>query len=138
MTLARMWLEQAENFRLRARAELGAGLWAGACFNCQQAVESALKAVLRLRQADYPRTHSVQQLLTECARYNSEFDRFAGRANFTDQIYLGARYVDGSDTPVVPSQRYSEADAEAASTYANGIMALAQAQFVTEDQDTKT
>ena len=138
MTLARMWLEQAEDFQLRSRVELAAGLWAGACFNCQQTVENALKSVLILWRGNFPPTHSIEQLLAECARYDSEFAYFTDLANFIGQMYSGARYVDGSGIPAVPARRYSEADANAASEYADGILTLTQAQFFTDTPDSET
>ena len=91
-----------------------------------------MKAVLLLRQGQYPRTHLLRQLLAECARYDSEFERFAADAEFAEfmeNIYMGARYVDGSETPLAPPRRYSETDSEVASDYADGILTLAQAQF---------
>ena len=132
MNLAVMWLQNAVACLEKAQDDIDKGEWAWACFASQQAVETALKAVLLLKEGSNPSTHSIRQLLSECAPYDSGFERFTAQADFVGQMYTGARYVDGAEIPLLPSQRYSEADAVAAFAYAEEILALAQAQFPSE------
>ena len=129
MSLARVWLQSALECLAYARSDLTQGNWARACFSSHQAVEIALKSVLLLHRGNAPPTHSIRQLLSECAGHDSEFGAFTAQAHTIEQMYTGARYVDGAGIPQVPSQRYSEADATAALSYADGILTLAQAQF---------
>ncbi len=137
MNLARMWLKSAEECLLQARGDLARGEWARACFSSNQAVEIALKAVLLLRQGNFPPIHSIGQLLSECARYDSGFGNFTAQSYIVGQMYTGARYVDGADTPQMPSERYSQSDAGAALAYADEILALAQAQFPAQPPDSE-
>ena len=129
MNLAWMWLQSAVECLAYARNDLAQGNWARACFSSHQAIEIALKSVLLLHRENAPPIHSIRQLLSECARHDSAFGAFAAQAYAIEQMYTGARYVDGAGTPQVPSQRYSEVDANAALAYADGILRLAQSQF---------
>lgn len=64
--IVREWLEHARS-DLNAAQVLCASLDVlpeQACFHAQQAVEKALKAVLINRQAQFPRTHQIEPLLT--------------------------------------------------------------------------
>lgn len=135
MSLARRWLAQARNFQAQAESAIAGGHWAGACFNFQQAVEHALKAVLLLRRGTYPNTHSVRRLLAECAQYDAAFSHLTAASDFLSAAYTAARYVDASDPAVLPFMRYSEADAVTAAGYAAQILALAEAQFANAPPD---
>ncbi len=60
---ARGLLKKAENDLFAARAILASGrAFDMACFHCQQAVEKSLKAVMALRDIEYPWTHNLRQL----------------------------------------------------------------------------
>src|SRR5690554_815033 len=62
----REWMRRARSNLARARAGLPAPevLYDDLAFDAQQAAEKAIKAVLIARQVDFPRTHSVVELLT--------------------------------------------------------------------------
>jgi HEPN domain-containing protein len=62
----REWLRHARSNLVLAsteptRAEI---LFEHLCFDAQQAAEKALKALLVLRQVDFPKTHSIAELIT--------------------------------------------------------------------------
>jgi HEPN domain-containing protein len=62
--LAEEWLRIAEsNFRMARRGPAEGIRWEELCFEAQQAVEKAVKAVLVLDQIDIPYTHDIGQLL---------------------------------------------------------------------------
>jgi HEPN domain-containing protein len=66
------------------------------CFHCQQAVEKFLKAFLVYHNIDFPRTHDLDFLLSECKKINSEvFDvdlgsltDFGVSIRYPDDFYL--------------------------------------------------
>jgi HEPN domain-containing protein len=62
----RSWLRRARSNLTRARLLAGEPgvLYEDLCFDAQQAVEKALKAVLVQRGARVPKTHSLAELLT--------------------------------------------------------------------------
>lgn len=57
------WLRRAKSNLARARQSKPAEvLWEDLCFDSQQAAEKAVKAVLALHGADFPRTHELARL----------------------------------------------------------------------------
>ena len=88
-----------------------------------------MKAVLILYRGRNPHTHSIEYLLAECANYDTGFERFNDRAGFIGRMYLATRYFDGPAAASSSVQRYSEADANEALSYTDGVLILAQAQF---------
>lgn len=60
------WLRRARSNVIRARADrdLPGVLYEDLCFDAQQTVEKAIKAVLVHRQISFPRTHAIADLLT--------------------------------------------------------------------------
>lgn len=137
MTLAREWLQQAMDSLRVAQAASALGVWGWACFQCNQAVEIALKSVLILYRGGHPHTHSIEYLLAECAQYDGGFERFIGRAGFIGRMYLATRYFDATVAASNFVQRYSEEDANEALTYADEVLILAQAQFPVESEDSE-
>jgi len=59
---ALMW-RRAERFLLRASRDLGEGDYDGACFNAEEAIQLALKAVLYKYFGELPRVHGSRTLL---------------------------------------------------------------------------
>ena len=129
---ARIWLEKAHDARLMVQAALELNLGDWACFLSHQIAEFALKAVLTLHQGDCPQTHSIENLLAKCMRYDRGFVRFSDRAGSVSQMYLAARYINAPGVPPNVSHRYSASDAVETFAYAEEILALAQAQFPSE------
>ena len=88
----RRWLAQAENDLAFAGLAAREGFFAQACFNSQQAAEKALEAFLYSRGAEHVFGHSVADLITECARIDTEFTPLKARATPLDQYYVSTRY----------------------------------------------
>ncbi len=68
------WLVRARsNLARAAQPKPEAALWEDVCFDCQQAAEKAVKAVLVRYDIEFPKTHDIRALLTllERARYDS-------------------------------------------------------------------
>lgn len=61
---ASRWLRYAQEDLETAERLLGSGIPRQVCWLSQQSAEKALKAVLVLLQADFPRTHDLDVLLT--------------------------------------------------------------------------
>lgn len=61
----KQWLKRAKSNLARARSGKLSDdiLWEDLCFDTQQAVEKALKALLSALQIEFPRTHSIGLLL---------------------------------------------------------------------------
>lgn len=64
-TKAAEWIRRARSNLARARKHPGDPdvLYEDLCFDAQQAVEKALKAVLVARQVEFPKTHSIGELM---------------------------------------------------------------------------
>lgn len=62
----REWMRRAWSNLTRARHHPGDPevLYEDLCFDAQQAAEKAIKAVLVSRQIEFPKTHSIAQLIT--------------------------------------------------------------------------
>lgn len=59
------WLRRAKSNLARAKQpKPDEALWEDLCFDAQQAVEKAFKAILVLRGIDFPKTHNIRVLLT--------------------------------------------------------------------------
>ena len=62
---AQEWLRRANGNLARAKQSKPKGaFWEDLCFDAQQAAEKAIKAVLRFRAIDFPKTHDIRELLT--------------------------------------------------------------------------
>jgi len=58
------WLERAKSNLAIAKADITGAYFEDLCFEAQQAVEKAFKALLIWRGVDFPYTHDLAQLLT--------------------------------------------------------------------------
>ena len=91
---ATRWFEQAKWDLKSAEDSRAAGNYEWACFQAQQAVEKALKAVLLAAGVARPFGHSIRILLTECERVDPSFAKVRAAAEL-DQFYVPTRYPDG-------------------------------------------
>jgi HEPN domain-containing protein len=67
------------------------------CYNCQQAAEKAIKAILILHTGDYQRTHDIESLHEQCKAAGTDFGlttsitrtltRFAKKSRYPDDVY---------------------------------------------------
>ncbi len=88
------WLRRARSNL--ARAQLLAGqtdvLYEDLCFDAQQAVEKALKAVLVQRSVPVPRTHALAELPTRVARAGVDVPPGIQEATLLTPYAVEARY----------------------------------------------
>ena len=64
------------------------------CFHCQQAVEKYLKAYLIFKEVNFKKTHDIDYLLEECAKFDKEFNHIDVK-NIND-FAVDIRYPDDS------------------------------------------
>ena len=67
------------------------------CYNCQQAIEKALKATLIYLAGDYPKTHDIRELHQLCKESGVDFGlvpsitrtltRYATKSRYPDDVY---------------------------------------------------
>jgi len=75
------------------------------CFHAQQAVEKYLKALLASKGVDFPRTHDVDFLLTECRKVSpGPFDQIDLKS-LTD-FGVSIRYPDDFYVPDLSETKY--------------------------------
>ncbi len=94
-SLPKQWLEKATEDLTVARLVLKEGHTAHACFLSQQCIEKSLKAYLLFKANDYPRTHKLVDLLSNCASSDPAFSQFLADCTVVDQYYIPTRYPDG-------------------------------------------
>ena len=122
-TLVAEWLR-------RARADMSVALLTEderiapeiIAFHAQQAVEKLLKALLVLRQMDFPHTHAIGALLTLCETAGFSDTQDVIEASSLTRYAVAARYP-GEDEPV------SRQEAREASTLAGRVVAWGLAQI---------
>ena len=117
---AQRWLRQAHT-NLASAGCLGQGsLWAQGCFFCQQAAETALKAVLiRVGERDL-RTHSTARLIKRIIAHERAFATFLEDAPLLDRHYVGTRYPNGISDDL--TEIWEEKDFRHAQTAATAIV----------------
>jgi HEPN domain-containing protein len=118
------WLFFAESDLKTARAVLKEGIPHMVCFHAQQAVEKSLKAILRNRNKNTPKTHSLVKLITEVERLKLTTKMDRNDIYFLDQFYSPTRYPDtlpGSLPEALPKK----ADAQKSLDIAENIYNLA-------------
>ncbi|MBN2016350.1 HEPN domain-containing protein [Candidatus Dojkabacteria bacterium] len=69
----KVWLKQAEFDFEAAKSSKLSGFFEWACFQCEQAVEKALKAVLVKAGWRPPKMHKLAVLMSYCNRANGKF-----------------------------------------------------------------
>lgn len=88
----RLWLSHAEeNFEI-ARLALERGYLNACLQNAQQAVEKSLKALLVELKGEFPKTHSIRELVRVAAAENGLPEATAEECDLLDSIYLPSRY----------------------------------------------
>jgi HEPN domain-containing protein len=76
---AQEWLKRAKGNLARAKQpKPREAFWDDLCFDAQQAAEKSIKAVLVLRQIEFPRTHNVRALLELLDRTGPRSQRKSG------------------------------------------------------------
>lgn len=88
----RLWLSYAEeNFEM-ARLALERGYLNACLQNAQQTVEKTLKAHLVETRGDFPRSHSIRELVRVAAAENGLPEITAEECDLLDSIYVPSKY----------------------------------------------
>ena len=88
------WMALAENDLAFARLGLSHDFHSQVCFISQQAAEKALKAALIHHAGQYPRVHSIVDLVQRNSDIEG-FEELLEDARILDQYYIPTRYPDG-------------------------------------------
>lgn len=122
MTEEQRWLRQAEKDLESAHDSSTAGHYEWACFQSQQAAEKALKAFLYSKGLRAILSHSIRDLVLDCARYEEDFRDLTSQGKVLDTYYIATRYPNGLVGNEIPAQYYSEEDASRCISYAGLIL----------------
>lgn len=128
---ARRWFLQAQADLDVVRTLRAGDHYAAACFHAQQAAEKALKAVLYSQGARVVLGYAVRTLVRRCEPLDPAFAPLAGDGGMLDQFYIPTRYPNGLPAPAVPSESYTEAQAEAAQQAAAQVIGVVEAYLRT-------
>lgn len=124
---ANRWLREAEYTLNQARLILKQQkAYNIACFLAEQACQKSLKAVLYFDGQRFILTHSITDLINQAKDQHLEFVSFLESAGKLDQYYLSSRYPDAVPEPVIPSEIFTEAQAEEAVEIAEKIFNACQ------------
>ncbi len=93
-----------------------------ACFDAQQAVEKALKALLVLRGVQVPRTHAISELITMLAELGFEIPADVQEASALTDYAVAARYPGPSEPVLIEDYEKAVATAKAVVSWVSGIV----------------
>ena len=103
----REWLNRARSNLALASAQ-GEGVYLeDLCFNAQQAVEKAIKALLIQRHVEFPYVHDIAELLTVLEQAGQELSHLTRQAERLTRFAVFTRYP-GIAPPIGPEE-YTEA-----------------------------
>lgn len=111
------WLKRARSHLARARFGKTSGevLYEDLCFDCQQAVEKTIKALLIFRHKEFPYTHSIARLLELVSEEGIKIpDKIKRAIDLTDYA-VRTRYPGEMES--VDEEEYEEALALAEGVY---------------------
>ncbi len=116
-----VWLRYALSNLERARLgkETENILYSDICFDCQQAAEKSLKAVLVFLKKDFPKTHSIQKLLSLLSD-DYQIDDSIRRATLLTDYAVDTRY------PIEIGEQPDENDYKEALALAESVYSWAQ------------
>ena len=120
------WIRDAENTLRVAEKNCQWEAHNVACFLAEQVAQKSLKAVLYLDGARFIRIHSIAELIKEVSQKRPEFLLFRGDAGTLDQYYLTTRYPDAVAEPAIPSEIFTEKQAEEALRIARTIFEMSK------------
>jgi HEPN domain-containing protein len=98
-------------------------LFEDACFDAQQAVEKALKALLVLRGVQVPRTHAISELITMLAELGFDIPTDLQEASTLTDYAVAARYPGPSEPVLAEDYEKAVAIAAAVVSWASRIVA---------------
>ena len=98
------WLRRAKgNLALAKQRKPKDAYWEDLCFEAEQAVEKAVKAVLRFRGIDFPRTHDIGELLALVDRSGQKIPPNFWKADSLTAYAVETRYP-GPAEPVTRNE----------------------------------
>ena|SRR3989344_75474 len=109
MDKAKIWITQADEDLLWARASLKERILRGTCFAAQQSAEKALKAFLLSKNITSPKIHDLVTLNQQCFNLEPKFKELEEACNLLSPYYISSRYPD-----VAQFEEYSQNQAEEA------------------------
>ena len=104
-------MRQAEADLKASRDSFEDGNFEWICFQAQQCGEEALKAYLYEKGFTSIMTHSLKELLTECAKLEASFMSLSTDARTLDMYYIPTRYPNGLGGDLAPAEFYESEDA---------------------------
>lgn len=120
---ARDWLRYAKGNLARARQEKPEETpWAYMCFDAEQAVEKAVKAVLVLLDIEFPRTHEIGELLVLAKEAGTHVPEELWRAAELAGYATHARYPGGEQPATEDDYREAVRIAESIVGWAETIV----------------
>ena len=93
-----------------------------ACFDAQQAVEKALKALLVLRSVQVPRTHAISELITMLAELGFDIPADVQEASALTDYAVAARYPGPAEPVLADDHEKAVAIAAAVVAWASRIV----------------
>ena len=120
----REWLRRARSNL--ARASQGQAtpdiLFEDACFDAQQAVEKALKALFVLKGVRVPRTHAISELITLLAALGFVVPGDVQEASALTDYAVATRYPGPSEPVLVEDYDKAVATAKVVVSWASGVV----------------
>ena len=92
------------------------------CFEAEQAVEKAVKAVLRFRGIDFPRTHDIGELLALLDRSGQKIPQYFWKADSLTAYAVETRYPGPAEPVTRNEHRRAVALAEKVVKWAENIV----------------
>jgi HEPN domain-containing protein len=120
------WIRDAENTLRVAEKNCEWGAYNVACFLAEQSAQKSLKAVLYLDGARFIRIHSIAEIVKEVAQKRPEFLSLREEGGTLDQYYLTTRYPDAVAEPAIPSEIFTNKQAEEALRIARTIFEISK------------
>ena len=120
----REWLRRARsNLARAAQGQVTPDmLLEDACFDAQQAVEKALKALLVSRGVQVPRTHAISELITTLAELGFEIPADVHEASVLTDYAVAARYPGPFEPVLLEDYEKAVATAKAVVSWVTGIV----------------
>ena len=117
--LAREWLTRADHDLRSARvlASSKSPLLDTAIYHCQQAAEKSLKAWLQSKDASFPKTHDIEDLVKRASVINLDFGKLAAAASVLTPYVSAFRYPGGFDEPMPSPEEFDAALQHAQNIY---------------------
>ena len=116
------WIREAEHtLRVAETISKQPEAYNVVCFLAEQAAQKSLKAVRYLDGARLVSIHSVSELIKQVSQNRPEFLPLKPRGAILDQYYITTRYPDAVAEPAIPSELFSQQQAEEALSIARAI-----------------